>query len=160
MLLGLRFWVTLAAALGSGLIAGVFFAFSTFVMQALGRLQAAQGIAAMQSINAAVINLRFMGAFLGTVVLCLVTAAFALLNRHAPSSGYLLAASLLYLVGAFGVTMRFNVPRNNRLAALAPDSSASAPVWADYLHSWTAWNHVRTAAAFAAAALFTFALGR
>ncbi len=46
----------LFCALGSALVAGVFFAFSTFVMKALGRLQPEQGIAAMQSINVTVLN--------------------------------------------------------------------------------------------------------
>jgi len=47
----LIFILTLVSALGCGLIAGVFFAFSAFVMKALARLPPAQGIAAMQSIN-------------------------------------------------------------------------------------------------------------
>jgi len=47
----LLFGLTLVSALGCGLTAGVFFAFSSFVMKALGRIQPAQGIAAMQSIN-------------------------------------------------------------------------------------------------------------
>ena len=38
------------ATVGSALIAGVFFAFSTFVITALSRLPAEQGVAAMQSI--------------------------------------------------------------------------------------------------------------
>jgi uncharacterized membrane protein len=58
--------LTLVAALGCGLIAGVFFAFSTFVMSALARLQPAQGIAAFQAINITVYNPWFMGTFLGT----------------------------------------------------------------------------------------------
>ena len=45
------FALTLFAALGCGLIAGVFFAFSTFVMKALARLPSGEGMAAMQSIN-------------------------------------------------------------------------------------------------------------
>lgn len=48
---GLAYAVTLIAALGCGLVAGVFFAFSSFVMPALKRLPPAQGISAMQSIN-------------------------------------------------------------------------------------------------------------
>jgi uncharacterized membrane protein len=63
---GFLFGLTLFAALGCGLVAGVFFAFSTFVMKALARLPAPQGIAAMQSINVIVINPWFMTAFLGT----------------------------------------------------------------------------------------------
>jgi uncharacterized membrane protein len=53
----LLFALTLFSALGCGLIGGVFFAFPSFVMNALARLPAAQGIAAMQSINVVVINL-------------------------------------------------------------------------------------------------------
>jgi uncharacterized membrane protein len=65
------FYLTFTAAIGCGLVAGVFFAFSTFVMPALARLQPAQGIAAMQSINITAINPLFMLALLGTAVACL-----------------------------------------------------------------------------------------
>ena len=44
---GLLYPLTLIAAIGCGLVAGVFFAFSSFVMKALARLQPAQGVAAM-----------------------------------------------------------------------------------------------------------------
>jgi uncharacterized membrane protein len=43
------------ALLGAAMIAGVFFAFSSFVMPALARLPAAGGISAMQSINVVVL---------------------------------------------------------------------------------------------------------
>lgn len=66
----LHFGLTLAAALGSGLIAGAFFAFSTFVMKALSRLPAREGIAALRSIDVVVLNAWFLGVFLGTAVLC------------------------------------------------------------------------------------------
>jgi uncharacterized membrane protein len=41
------FALKLFTALGCGLVAGVFFAFSTFVMNALARLQPREGIAAI-----------------------------------------------------------------------------------------------------------------
>lgn len=156
----LRFLVplTFVAALGCGLVGGVFFAFSSFVMKALGRLQSAQGVAAMQSINIVVINPVFMLAFLGTAVVCAVVAVTALLTWNRPGAGYLLAGSLLYIAGTFLVTMIFNVPRNNALAAVDPASAAGAGVWAGYLTGWTAWNHVRTVAALAAAGLLTIGL--
>lgn len=53
MIDGWLFSLTLVAALGSGVVAGVFFAFSTFVMKALGHLSPPIGMAAMQSINVA-----------------------------------------------------------------------------------------------------------
>lgn len=61
----LIFVLTFASALGCGLIAGVFFAFSAFVMKALARLPPVQGIAAMQAINVAVLNRWFFAAFFG-----------------------------------------------------------------------------------------------
>ena len=70
--------VTFLSALGSGLIGGLFFVFSTFVMTALGRLPPAGGIAAMQSINVAVLNPVFFTVFLGTAGLCLIALIAAL----------------------------------------------------------------------------------
>ena len=154
------FAVALLSALGCGLMAGVFFAFSAFVMTALARLPSSQGIAAMQSINVAVINPCFMAAFLGTAAACAVLAVFSLLVWRLPGSVYLLAGSLLYLVGTLMVTFVFNVPRNDALAAVQGGSADGASLWAGYVTSWTAWNHVRTVAALAAAASITLALSR
>jgi len=64
------FLLPLVSALGSGLMAGVFFAFSAFIMNALARLPAAQGIAAMQSINIVVLNFWFGSVFFGTALIC------------------------------------------------------------------------------------------
>lgn len=150
--------LTLFAALGCGLIAGVFFAFSTFVMSALARLQPAQGIAAFQSINITVYNPWFMGVFLGTAAACIVLAVSSLLKWQKPGAAYLLIGSLLYLVGTVLVTSAFNVPLNDALAIVKPDSPDSASLWSSFLTNWTNWNHVRTAAALAAAASLTIAL--
>ena len=150
--------VTLTAAIGSGLVAGVFFAFSTFVMSALARLQPPQGITAMQSINITAIDPWFMTAFLGTAVACLFLAVAALFKWHQPSAAYLLVGSLFYLIGTFGVTVVCNVPLNDVLAIVKPDSTEGASLWAKYLTDWTRWNHVRTLAALIAAVLFTIAL--
>jgi uncharacterized membrane protein len=151
------FILKLLTALGCGLIAGVFFAFSTFVMPALARLQPPQGIAAMQSINITVINPLFMIALFGTALACLFLAVSVLFKWHQPSA-YLLVGSLLYLVGTIGVTIACNVPLNEALAIVKLDSSEGATLWAKYLTDWTFWNHIRTVAALVAAALFAIAL--
>jgi uncharacterized membrane protein len=150
--------VTLVAALGCGLVAGVFFAFSSFVMKALGRLPPGQGIAAMQSINVAVLNPWFLGAFLGTAAVCALASILSLLRWQEPGSFYVLAGSALYLVGTLLVTAVFNIPRNDALGAIAATDPDAARLWAGYIAGWTAWNHVRTAAALGAAAALTFAL--
>lgn len=153
------FALTLFAALGCGLIAGVFFAFSTFVMKALARLPAGEGIAAMQSINIVVLNPWFMTAFLGTAATCVLALISSLFRWDDPGAVYLLVGSALYLVGSLLVTIVFNVPRNEALASVAQADPNGASLWAGYVASWTAWNHVRTAASLAAAASFSIALG-
>ena len=152
------FATTLLSALGSGLMAGFFFAFSVCVMKALGLQPPARGIAAMQSINVVVINPVFLIAFFGTAVACVAVAISALRIWPGPGAAYLLAGCLLYLIGSVLVTIVFNVPRNDALAAVDPASADGAAVWASYLTAWTAWNHVRTVTAFAAAVLLTIAL--
>jgi uncharacterized membrane protein len=154
----LLFVLTLLSALGCGLIGGVFFAFSTFVMRALAALPPAQGIAAMKSVNIAVLNPMFLSVFLGTAVSCVLLAVSSLLTWQKPGAALLLAGSALYLLGAFVVTMVCNVPRNDALATLDPASAESARFWAEYVAGWTLWNHVRTIAAIAAATLLVIAL--
>jgi uncharacterized membrane protein len=72
-----------------------------------------------------------------------------------PGAALRLGGGLAYLLGAFLVTIVANVPRNDALAALDPGSVNAAAEWMRYLSEWTTWNHVRTAAALAAAALLT-----
>jgi uncharacterized membrane protein/ketosteroid isomerase-like protein len=150
--------LTFVAALGSSLVAGIFFAFSNFVMKALARVPPAQGIAAMQSINVVVLNRWFFAVFFGTAVACLALAITSFVRWQKPGAGYLLAGGLLYLIGTILVTIACNVPLNDALAAVDPSSADAGLVWTNYLKTWTAWNHVRTIAALAAAASFTVAL--
>jgi uncharacterized membrane protein len=149
--------VTLVSALGCGVIGGAFFAFSAFVMKALGKLPPAEGIAAMQSINLVVVNPVFLTPFVGTAVAGLVLGVTALLRWHDPRASLWLAGGVLYVAGTFLVTGLFNVPLNNRLAGVVPSSPEAATLWLAYLSRWTAWNHVRTIAALAAAASLTLA---
>ena len=72
----------------------------------------------------------------------------------------MLAGSLLYVFGNVVVTIAFNVPRNDALAAADAESAEGARLWASYLTGWTAWNHVRTATALAAAALLMIGVAR
>lgn len=114
----LLYCLILFATLGCGLIAGIFFAFSNFVMRALARLPDSQGIAAMQAINVTVLNPLFLGTFMGTALLCAVLAGYGVLHLSQPGSGWLIAGGVLYLVGNLLVTGSRNIPRNNALARL------------------------------------------
>jgi uncharacterized membrane protein len=149
---------TLIAAVGAGVMAGFFFAFSTCVMKALSRLSPTQGIIAMQSINVTVINPLFLTVFFGTALACAFLTIVLFLGWQGPGSGFLVVGSSLYLFGAILVTIFCNVPRNERLAGVDPTSTEGARLWTVYLTAWTAWNHVRTAASAGAAAALILAL--
>lgn len=147
-----------AAAIGSGILGGLFFSWSNLVMPALGRIPATAGIAAMNAGNEAVYNPLFMLFFMGMPLLSAVLAIFAGTNLGQPGSLAIIAGAVLIIVGMFGVTMFANVPMNEALARLDPGSAAAAEYWQIVLDRWTVWNHVRTVASIAAAAAFTLAL--
>jgi uncharacterized membrane protein len=148
----------LLACLGAAIVGGVFFAFSSFVMKALGQLPAREGIAAMQRINAVVLNPLFLAVFVGTTVLSAICVLAGFFPWGTRRSAWLLLAGLLYLFGAFGVTAACNVPRNERLARMDADSPDATAYWPVYLREWLRWNHVRTAAGLLSAACAAMAM--
>jgi uncharacterized membrane protein len=147
------FVLVAATAALSALVGGVFFAFSNFVMAALARIDAREGIAAMQSINVTVINPLFMSALFGTGLLSLALVGVAISDLDADYAPYLLAGGIVYFVGEVVVTMAFNVPRNNALERMDRDDPESPRLWRSFVREWTAWNHVRTVSGLAAALL-------
>jgi uncharacterized membrane protein len=142
----------LVSALSSALVAGVFHAFSSFVMAALARIPSHEGINAMNAINVTVIRPSFMVCFLGGTLLGIGLGGWALLSISQFDSQLLLLACLLYVVGCFGVTMVFNVPLNHQLAATSP--AEGGVFWQSYLVAWTRWNTVRMVASTLASIAF------
>jgi uncharacterized membrane protein len=152
--------VLVLAALGSGLMAGTFFAFSNFVMAALARLAPAEGIRAMQAIDVTVMNRLFLGTFMGTGALSIAAIIVALLRWDGVGSLCAVLGGVTYVLGSILVTMGGNVPLNNALAALDPAVPEAAHRWSGYVLRWTRWNHVRTIACVAAMVLFVVALSQ
>ncbi len=146
-----------AAATGAGLIGGLFFAFSNFIMRALARLPGAHGMAAMQSINVTVVNPAFLLVFFGTGGAALWLAISAIRSWGERGTGMALAAAAAYLIGSIGVTVACNVPMNDRLARSPADDASVASHWRPYVDRWTHWNHVRTVLSLVAAVLFAAA---
>jgi uncharacterized membrane protein len=145
------------AGIGTSLVGGVFFSFSTFTMQGLARLPAPQGMSAMQSINITAVRPPLMTALFGTGALCAALATRGLGWWGEERSPLLVAGAGVYLVGVIGVTAVANVPLNNALAAISPLVGEASPFWATYVQRWTRWNHVRTVSSLAAAATFVLA---
>jgi uncharacterized membrane protein len=158
MIDGPFFVVTVLGVLGTGLVAGVFCGFSTFVMRGLATLPPARGVAAMNAINVAAVTPPFMVLFLGSAVLCAVIAVVTFVLWPDEGTVELLVGSALYLFGSFGVTVVANVPRNDTLAGLDPGTPEAAAYWPAYVREWTMWNHVRTAASAGASVAYVLAL--
>ena len=151
-------WVLIAACVGSGMMAGLFSAFSTFMMKALSSLSDSEGMKAMQAINRLIVRPSFLLVFLGTAVLCIVAAVFGSeLPRVASQT---IAATVIYVVACILSTIAFNIPLNNQLEAANPDTQEGREVWKQYLSKWTKWNHLRSVASVVTTALLASALAK
>lgn len=156
---GLSQTLTITAALGAGLSAGVYFAFSTFVMKALERLPASQGIAAMQALNKTAPNPLFMLALFGTAVVCIALVITGIGESDTTGNTYRLIATGIYMVSVV-ITVVYHVPHNNALALLDPNAPSSAAQWVTYVTNWTNWNHVRTITSLIATGLLVISLNK
>ncbi|MCR9244676.1 MAG: DUF1772 domain-containing protein [bacterium] len=145
----------LAATVGAGLTAGLCFAFATFIMRALDRLGAPSAIRAMQSINATILRSTAMLVWFGTAVVGVAAAIAVPDTAHRQTLA--IVAAVLYGLGAIAVTGRGNVPLNEALARIDPESPGAADEWNNYLRRWHRWNVIRTAMMTIATAGFALA---
>jgi len=134
----------------SGLMAGLFYAYACSVNLGLGRLPDAGYLAAMQSINRAILNPAFLLVFMGAVLFFPIGVYRIYTPPASLSFWLLLAAAFFYIVGVFGITMVCNVPLNDMLDKY--DLSGATPqmlsrMRTDFEGPWNAWNLVRTIAA-------------
>ena len=88
---------------------------------------------------------NFLLVFLGTGVLCAVSV---LLGWNVLGGSLLTTtvATAIYILGCIVSTIVFNVPLNNQLEAVDPESEVGRILWTQYLSKWTRWNHVRSVA--------------
>jgi len=131
------------AAVSAGLMAGVYFAFSGFIMRSFDQLGATQATNAMNAINEVILRSWFMALFFGSTLLFAMLSVIALFKTDLPGRWLLFAAGLIYVIGMFVCTALFNVPLNNRLANVPIDKSSVRHHWDLYYRKWTRWNHLR-----------------
>jgi uncharacterized membrane protein len=139
--------LTLAVAtLTTGLVAGVFYAYSVSVAPGLAAQSDASYVATMQEINERIQNPLFFASFVGAVVLLL--AALVLHLPRLRSGRFLLIslACVLYIGGGFLLTAFINVPMNDQLATVDPEAPPRVLAQAREVYEgpWDFWNGVRT----------------
>lgn len=149
----------IAAILLTGLLAGLFYGYDCSVIKGLGNLQNDAYLQAFQSINKAILNPYFFVSFMGCL---LVLPVASWLSYKSGASFYLLiAASLVYFIGVFGVTICCNVPLNEQLANFQLSSATENEISAmrkTFEHSWNTWHRIRTIAAIGAFGLTILSL--
>jgi uncharacterized membrane protein len=148
--------VTDVGAIGSGLMGGLLFAFSSTVMPALGRIPDAQGIKGMQAMNQSILNPLFRLLFIATSGSCVALVVDGLSSGSGHDSRRVTGAAI-YLLGFLAVTIAIHLPLNRRLDAVDPSDPASSTAWRRFRTRWTVFNHIRTLAAVAACVLLTTA---
>ncbi|MFD9391229.1 DUF1772 domain-containing protein [Streptomyces sp. NPDC060000] len=134
----------LAATLTTGLMAGLFAAFTYSVMPGLGRSSDHAMIETMQNINKAIVNPFFMLLFMGSLPLLALAAFLAWRGHGRPALPWIFAALALYLI-AFFVTSGVNVPLNDKLARAGDPRHIKdlAAVRSEFENAWVTWNAVR-----------------
>lgn len=140
--------------LGAGVMTGVYFTFSAFVIKALGDAGPVQAVNAMNHINRVILRSAFMPLFFGSTGFAVLLAVAGVALWSTPAGPWMFAAGVLYCLGMFGCTALFNVPLNNELQSVPGASPAQAEeAWTRYARMWTRWNHVRTLASASACAI-------
>lgn len=132
------------AAISVGIMAGVYFTFSAFVMQSLDALERPAGMVAMQSINRIILKSLFLPLFFASSLACLLLAVFGVMIWGAAGAWQMVTGGTLYLVGMLAVTAVANVPLNNALEATDANGPEAEAMWRRYMQGWLPWNHVRT----------------
>ena len=150
--------IILITIAGSSILSGLFFIFSNTIMKAFREIEPEAGTKAMQQINTTILNPLFMIVFMGTPLLSLYLVVTAWTGVFAAAGYFLIPGGLIHILGSFIVTIVVNVPLNNRLAAVDPDSSIGRQIWEEYHSKWVPWNHVRTVASLIAVCCLSIGL--
>jgi uncharacterized membrane protein len=145
--------VFIISTLSTGLIAGLMYAYSCSINPGLGRLNDLEYLRAMQSINRAILNPLFFMTFMGTLILLPVSTWLSYDSAH---FWYFLAATIIYAIGVFGVTIGGNVPLNEALdkfniGTASPDQLALQRSL--FEQKWNMFHVIRTVANVSSALL-------
>lgn len=148
------------ATIGTGLVAGLFYAYACSVMLALRHSGDRTFIEVMQRINMAIQNGWFALSFIGAPLLTLGVLVLDLLTgRGIPA---LVAIAFAFNLLWLGITIGANIPLNTMLerAGRADRTMDPATVRARFEGAWNRWHLLRTLASVAAFAALCWALAR
>ncbi|MCH2189399.1 MAG: DUF1772 domain-containing protein [Gammaproteobacteria bacterium] len=144
-------------ALWSALIAGVFSAFSEFVMAALSQTTPAGAIESMQQINRKVIKTQFVVGIVAIAAFSILFLMYSIKAFDGTAVKTIALACLVYIPSVFLMTVFGNVPMNNKLQQYDHTTQEAQTYWTYYVKSWTRFNHVRSIGSILTAGLYVVA---
>ena len=133
-----------------GLAAGLFYGWDCSIIGGLGKLSDKEYLTAFQSINRVILNPYFLISFMGSLIALAIATWLNYKTGNLDSFYYLLAATLVYAIGLFGVTMLGNVPLNNLLDRFDISNASTEAINAmrqKFEAKWNMLHHIRTYAA-------------
>ncbi|MFK8137780.1 MAG: DUF1772 domain-containing protein [Bdellovibrionales bacterium] len=144
-------YMYLALGFTSAMVGGVFLSFSDFVMRGFAQSDNVSAIDCMQSLNRTVFRSIFLTNLLGLAPITIAASIYV-------NDSFTYSATGTYLLSVILVTIRGNVPMNEKLDKMDKNSDEAKAYWKIYLKGWTRWNHIRTIGSFITSALFLIAV--
>ncbi len=129
----------------TALSAGFFFAWSVSVILGTKKVGDFTYLETMQNINREILNPVFFIIFFGSLITLLITTYLQFNNK--PVFWLVLASTIIYLIGTFGITAFGNVPLNNELDLLniTKLSLLELKNFRTYYEStWNQYHNIRT----------------
>lgn len=153
-------WLLGAAAVATGLSAGVYYAYACSVMPALARSGDRTFVEVMQNVNDVIQNPVFFATFAGAPVFTGLAAIQQRRRGYRQAARWSAAAFVLCAAGIV-TTIAVNVPLNDQLAAAGDPSSITdlSHVRSRFETPWVAWNIVRAVLTTGALGCLARALG-
>lgn len=132
--------ILILTAIGTALMAGLFYSYSCSVVIGLRLLPDTEYISAMQAINKAIQNPIFLTCFIGTPLL-LPLSTYLNYSQPVPLKFWLLlTGTVVYLAGVLVITAFGNIPLNNTLEKFNLLNASKESISLQRINFETSWN--------------------
>lgn len=157
--------VLMLAAFLCSLVAGFLFAFAVVVMPGIGSLADREFLRGFQVIDRVIQRGQpvFLLVWVGSALTTIAAAVLSLWELDGANRLLVIVAALVYLLCVQLPTVAINIPLNNALQMLNPDTmdeAARTRARNDFEPRWNRWNVSRTVSAGVAAMLLLLVLYR
>ncbi|MGH1384118.1 DUF1772 domain-containing protein [Kordia sp.] len=152
----MKTYVLFSTVLLNALSTGFFFAWSVSVILGTKKVGDVTYLETMQNINREILNPAFFIVFFGSLLTLLITTYLQF--NHKTVFWIVLASTIIYLIGTFGVTAFGNVPLNNELDALNIHSFDLSELKNFRTYFEGTWNQYHTIRTIASIISFTLLL--